>query len=252
MCVFLFTRRLTTTAYEVTALLLLIGRRILPRSPALRLVKDAGLGSQKMPLVLLQSRYGIVYHANYITYVQRAMERVFSAPGVRVHSLFSMKYRAAATLGEEIAVQGSLVSCDTEGKHSHWRFELTDAADQSRVFVSAEAIISWPGGVDLPAGMTIDPLSSAEPKATTQADAQLLQPLPEAFVDAPKTLEVIVWSDDLDGGGELSIRSVLNYFERIRTLSLGRGPDGELGLVRLHREGVSIVVREWSLALISC
>lgn len=165
-----------------------------------------------------------------------------------MHSLSSMKYRAAATLGEEIAVQGRLVSCDSEGEHSLWRFELTDAADQSRVFVSAEAIVSWPGGVALPPGATVRTSLSAETaRTTTQANTQLLQPLPEAFADTPKTLEVVVWSDDLDGGGELSIRSVLNYFERIRTLSLGRGHDGELGLMRLHREGVSVVVRGYRL-----
>lgn len=190
------------------------------------------------------SRYGIVYHANYITYAQRAIEHALDAPGVRVHSLSSMKYRAAATLGEEIAVLGILVSFDSEREHSRWRFELTDAADQSRVFVSTEAIISWSNAGALPPGARVHTLPSTEEAERTMApaDTQLLQPLPKAFADSPKALEVIVWSDDLDGGGELSIRSVLNYFERIRTLSLGRGPDGELGLVRLHREGVSVVV----------
>lgn len=198
------------------------------------------------------SRYGIVYHANYITYAKRAIEHALGAPGVRVHSLSSMKYRAAATLGEEIAVLGSLVSCDSEGEHSRWRFELTDAADQSRVFVSTEAILSWPSGAALPPGATVRTLPSAEgaKRTMTPANTQLLQPLPEAFAASPKALEVVVWSDDLDGGGELSIRSVLNYFERIRTLSLGRGPDGELGLVRLHREGVSVVVRVFRAASI--
>lgn len=78
----------------------------------------------------------------------------------------------------------------------------------------------------------------------SRADTQLLQPLPESFADSPKTLDVVAWSDDFEGGGggKLSTRAVLNYFERIRTLSLGQGPDGELGLVRLHREGISIVV----------
>lgn len=192
-------------------------------------------------------RYGIVYHANYITYARRAIEHALGASGVRVHRLSSMKYRAAATLGEEIAVQGILVSCDSKGEHSRWRFELTDAADESRVFVSAEAIVSWPGGAGLPPGAAVRTPSAEVEQTTKQADTQLLQPLPEAFADSPKTLEVIVWSDDLDGGGELSIRSVLNYFERIRTLSLGRGPDGELGLMRLHREGVSVVVRGFRL-----
>ncbi|CAM9937215.1 unnamed protein product [Ectocarpus fasciculatus] len=189
--------------------------------------------------------YRIVYHANYITYAQRAIEHAFGAPGARVHGLPIVKYRAAATLGEEIAVQGTLVSCDDDGGsgggRSRWRFELAAASDPSRVFVTAEATISWPGGAAMPPGVAESKLpSSAEPRTT---DAELLpQPLPEAFTDSPKTLKVVVWSDDLDGGGNLSIRAVLNYFERIRTLSLGRGQDGELGLMRLHREGVSVVV----------
>lgn len=84
------------------------------------------------------------------------------------------------------------------------------------------------------------------------ADTRLLQPLPDDYAQSPKSIEVVVWSDDLAGGegggrGGLSIRALLNYFERIRTLSLGRGPDGELGLRRLHREGVSVVVRDFFL-----
>ncbi|CAB1109740.1 unnamed protein product [Ectocarpus sp. CCAP 1310/34] len=188
--------------------------------------------------------YRIVYHANYVTYAQRAIEHAFGAPGVRVHSLPIVKYRAAATLGDEIAVQGTLVSCDDSssgGGRSRWRFELAAASDPSRVFVTAEATVSWPGGAAMPPGVAVIKLPrSAEP--TMSDDTELLQPLPEAFTDPPKALKVVVWSDDLDVGGNLSIRAVLNYFERIRTLSLGRGQDGELGLMRLHREGVSVVV----------
>lgn len=153
-----------------------------------------------------------------------------------------MKYRAAATLGEVVACDGNLVSSGQD-ERSRWRFELSDAANPSRVFVSAEAVVSWPGGVALPPGTTLKTPSTERP--TVQAETQLLEPLPEPFADSPKTLEVVVWSDDLDGGGELSIRALLNYFERIRTLSLGRGPDGELGLMRLHREGVSVVVSDF-------
>lgn len=153
-----------------------------------------------------------------------------------------MKYRAAATLGEVVACDGSLVARIDE-ERSRWRFDLTDAADPSRVFVSAEAVMSWPGDVALPPGTTVSIPPSGGPTATGPEETKLLQPLPEGFADSPKTLEVVVWSDDLDGGGELSIRALLNYFERIRTLSLGRGSEGELGLMRLHREGVSVVVR---------
>lgn len=180
-----------------------------------------------------------MYHANYVTYFKRAIEHACGASGVRVHAIHSMKYRAAATLGEVVSCTGNLVSSG-RGERSRWQFELYDAVDPSRVFVTAEAIVSWPGGTALPPGTTVG-APSAE-RTTSQADSQLLHPLPEAFADSPKTLEVIVWSDDLDGGGQLSIRALLNYFERIRTLSLGRGPDGEMGLMRLHREGVSVVV----------
>lgn len=196
--------------------------------------------------LLLQHRYGIVYHANYVTYFKRAIEDACGAPGIRVHTLHSMKYRAAATLGERVVCSGNLVSSD-EGERSRWRFELSDAADPSRVFVSAEAVVSWPGGVALPPGKKASP-PSAE-RTAAPADSRLLQPLPEAFADSPKTLEVVVWSDDLDGSGELSIRALLNYFERIRTLSLGRGPNGELGLMRLHREGVSVVVSDFDVSV---
>eukprot|EP00752_Nemacystus_decipiens_P001401 g1386.t1 len=184
--------------------------------------------------------YGIVYHANYVTYFKRAIEDACGAPGALIHALHSMKYRAAATLGEVVACTGNLLSSG-EGERSRWKFELSDAADPSRVFVSAEAVVSWPGGVALPPGTRVGAPSGE--RTTARAESQLLQPLPEAFADSRKSLEVVVWSDDLDGGGgELSIRAVLNYFERIRTLSLGSGPDGELGLMRLHREGVSVVV----------
>lgn len=188
------------------------------------------------------NRYGIVYHANYVTFFKRAIEDACGAPGARVHTLHSMKYRAAATIGEVVACTGNLLS-SSEGERSRWQFELSDAADSSRIFVSAEAVVSWPGGVALPPGTGVSPPNAEQTTALT--DHQLLQPLPEAFADSPKSLEVVVWSDDLDGGGELSIRALLNYFERIRTLSLGRGPDGELGLMRLHREGVSVVVRRF-------
>lgn len=182
-----------------------------------------------------------MYHANYVTYFKRAIEDACGAPGARIHALHSMKYRAAATIGEVVACTGILLS-SSEGERSRWKFELSDAADPSRVFVSAEAVVSWPEGVAVPPGARV---GAPSPERTTAlADSQLLQPLPEAFADSPKSLEVVVWSDDLDGGGELSIRALLNYFERIRTLSLGRGPDGELGLVRLHREGVSVVVSD--------
>lgn len=153
-----------------------------------------------------------------------------------------MKYRAAATIGEGIAVEGNLVSSDSDTGRSRWSFELSDVADPSRVFVSAEATVSWPGDLALPGGTTVNIPPIAEGRAA-QIKTRLLQPLPETFTDSRKTLEVVVWSDDLDGGGNLSIRALLNYFERIRTLSLGRGPGGELGLVRLHGEGVSVVVR---------
>ncbi|CAM9784829.1 unnamed protein product, partial [Hapterophycus canaliculatus] len=186
--------------------------------------------------------YRIVYHANYLTYARRAIEHAFDTPGVRVHSVHSMKYRAAATLGEEIAVKGSLVSSDGDSGRSRWHFELSDVADPSRVFVNAEATVSWPGDLALPARAMMATPPGAE-RRMSQTEMQLLQPLPVTFTDSPKTLEVVVWSDDLDSGGNLSIRALLNYFERIRTLSLGRGPDGELGLMRLHREGISVVVR---------
>lgn len=190
-------------------------------------------------LFLLSSRYGIVYHANYVTYFKRAIEDACGASGARIHTLRSMKYRAAAALGDVVACSGNFVS-SSEGESSRWQFELSDAANPSRVFVSAEAVVSWPEGMALPPGTT--PSAPSAERTAAPADSQLLQPLPEAFADSPKTLEVVVWSDDLDGSGELSIRALLNYFERIRTLSLGRGPDGELGLMRLHREGVSVVV----------
>lgn len=196
------------------------------------------------------NRYGIVYHANYVTYFKRAVEDACGASGARIHGLHAMKYRAAATLGEVIACTGYLLS-SCEGERSRWQFELSDAADPSRVFVSAEAVVSWPGEVTLPPGTTVSAPCAERTTAAPPADSQLLQPLPEMFADSPKTLEVVVWSDDLDGGGELSIRAVLNYFERIRTLSLGRGPDGELGLMRLHREGVSVVVSDFVVVSVS-
>lgn len=192
-----------------------------------------------------------MYHANYLTYARRAIEHAFGGPAARFHCIHAMKYRAAATLGETAIVEGSLVSCDTTHGRSRWRFKIS-AADPSRVFVSAEVTLSWPGEAEaLPhgwrappgAGLTLDN-TLVESRV---ADTQLLHPLPETFVDSPKILEVVVWSDDLEGtggeGGDLSVRALLNYFERIRTLSLGRDVDGELGLMRLHREGVSIVVR---------
>lgn len=216
-------------------------QRLLALAHGFRSFKFVCLTQPKLLRALLfhTRRYGIVYHANYVTYFKRAIEDACSASGVRIHALQSMKYRAAASLGEVVACSGDLVS-SVEGDCSRWRFELTDAADPSRVFVSAEATVSWPGGAALPPGTTVCPPSND--RTTAPAATQLLQPLPEPFADSPKTLEVVVWSDDLDGGGELSIRALLNYFERIRTLSLGRDPDGELGLMRLHREGVSVVV----------
>lgn len=190
-------------------------------------------------------RYGIVYHANYITYVLRAMERTFGVdtPAPYIHALHDMKYRAAATLGETVIVSGDLVSCDMAGGRSRWLFQVT-ATDPSRVFVSAEATISWPGVGALPVGVAQPPANPATPNEQQAEHTALLQPLPAAFGDLPKRLDVIVWNGDLDAhSGELTITAVLNYFERIRTLSLGRDPDsGELGLVRLHREGVSVVV----------
>lgn len=199
-------------------------------------------------------RYGIVYHANYLTYAQRAIERTFGGTAPRVHCLHGMKYRAAATLGEKVVVEGNLLSCDSADGCSRWRFHITAEEDPARVFVSAEATLSWPGVGMLPPGLSAP--REAE-LIDSRADTQLLQPLPEGFADSPKTLDVVVWSDDLEGrgGGKLSTRAVLNYFERIRTLSLGRGQDGELGLMRLHREGISIVVRRASfllLLIVSC
>lgn len=160
-----------------------------------------------------------------------------------------MKYRAAATAGENVIVEGNLLSFNSRESRSHWRFQIS-AADSTRVFVSAEVILSWPGGA-LPPGYSV--LANADTALSDQVgdcpvvNAGLLQPLPKEFADPMKSLGVVVWSDDLEGGSsiggeQLSIRAVLNYFERIRTLGLGRGADDELGLVRLHREGVSIVV----------
>lgn len=197
-----------------------------------------------------------MYYANYITYMKRAIERAFGTPVPRVHGIHDMKYRAAATLGEEAVVEGSLISCNPTQERSRWRFQVT-ADDPSRVFVAGEATLSWPATSDgpggpLPPGKVVpprmakvqddSPFSSCCEEATT-----LYQPLPETFIDSPKSLKITVWSDDLEHGvdeaGELSTRAVLNYFERIRTLSVGVEPDGELGLMRLHREGSSIVVR---------
>lgn len=191
-----------------------------------------------------------MYYANYITYVKRAIERAFGTPAPRVHGIHDMKYRAAATLGEKVVVEGSR-------ERSRWRFEVT-ANDPVRVFVAGEATLSWPAASDGPGG-AIPPGKVIPPRmATVQDDSPfsscceeattLFQPLPETFIDAPKSLEVTVWSDDLEHGvdeaGELSTRAVLNYFERIRTLCVGVEPDGKLGLMRLYREGSSIVVRE--------
>ena len=183
------------------------------------------------------------------------MEGTFGAAAPRVHSLHDMKFRAAATLGEEAVVEGSLVSCDPARERSRWRFQIT-SSDPSRLFVSGEATLSWPASADgaeesLPPGR-FEPPSAAmtrdgEARQGRDGETKPAQPLPEAFANTPETLEVTVWSDDLersdsDGVGELTIRAVLNYFERIRTLCVGREPDGELRLMRLHREGFSIVV----------
>lgn len=199
-----------------------------------------------------------MYYANYITYMKRAIERAFGTPAPRVHGIHDMKYRAAATLGEEAVVEGSLVFCNPAQERSRWRFQVT-ASDPSRVFVAGEATLSWPATSD-GLGGALPPGQDIPPRVTTVQDdspfspcceeaTTLFQPLPETFIDAPKSLEVTVWSDDLehsgvDDAGELSTRAVLNYFERIRTLCLGVEPDGEFGLMRLHREGFSIVVRE--------
>lgn len=136
-------------------------------------------------------RYGIVYHANYITYALRAMERTFGAgaPTPNVHALHHMKYRAAATLGETAVVSGTLVSCDLTSRRSRWRFQIT-AADPSRVFVHAEATMSWPGVGALPPGIRPPP---ADQGASVQlTDTRLLQPLPAAFQDSPKVLCLVV------------------------------------------------------------
>lgn len=166
-----------------------------------------------------------------------------------------MKYRAAATVGDELVIEGSLVAADNDLGRSRWRFLITAAADPSRVFVSAEVTLSWRGAagvLPLPprwsAPLSVGRGPGGKPvELLSVANTELLQPLPEEYTQSPKSMEVVVWSDDLEGGeggrGELSTRALLNYFERIRTLSLGRGPDGELGLRRLHREGVSVVVR---------
>lgn len=190
-----------------------------------------------------------MYHANYLTYTRRAIESAFGSPAARIHCLHHMKYRAAATLGETAIVEGSLISCDPDRGTSRWRFQIT-AADPSRVFVSGEATLSWSGVAGaLPPGQNL-PSSAGVMQASQASDTLLLYPSPDVLKDSPKTLQVVVWSDDLEGRGdgecELSIRAVLNYFERIRTLSLGRGSDGELGLTRLHSEGTSIVVRDYS------
>lgn len=180
--------------------------------------------------------------------MQRALERTFGAVA-RVHCLHHMKYRAAATIGDQTLVAGSLVTCDEASGRSRWRFDITDSVDSSRVFVSAEATLSWTGAGALPPGHSLKLPSTAakeievsREKGSKVATGLLRQPLPAGFSDSPKKLGVVVWTDDLDASGELTARAVINYFERVRTLSLGRGPDGELGLVRLHREGVSIVV----------
>ncbi|CAN0395531.1 unnamed protein product [Laminaria digitata] len=89
--------------------------------------------------------YGIVYLANYLTYALRAIEHAFGAPAARVHCLHGMKYRAAATVGDELLVEGNLVAVDSELGRSRWRFRITAAADPSRVFVSAEVTLSWLG-----------------------------------------------------------------------------------------------------------
>lgn len=172
------------------------------------------------------------------------MERTFGVSTLtpNIHALHDMKYRAAATLGEIVTVSGNLVSCDLASGRSRWCFKIT-ADDPSRVFVSAEATMSWPGVGALPPGIRSPP---ADQGVLAQlADTKLLQPLSVAFEDPPKCLDVVVWKGDMDAeGGELRVEAVLNYFERIRTLSLGRSVDsGELGLARLHREGVSVVVR---------
>ena len=94
-------------------------------------------------------RYGIVYHANYLTYALRAIESAFGAPAASVHCLHDMKYRAAATVGDELLVEGSLAAVDNELGRSRWRFQISAAADPSRVFVSAEVTLSWLGAAGM-------------------------------------------------------------------------------------------------------
>lgn len=172
--------------------------------------------------------------------MRRAVERAFGEPP-RFHGIHGMKYRAAATLGEQVLVTGSLVSCDAVRGRSRWQFAVT-SSDPSRVFISTEVTLSWPGEAALPRGYgAVNPVN--ELAIDGCAGTPSTESLPTEFCNQPKSLQVVAWSDDLDGG-RLCIHAALNFFERMRTLSLGRSEtDGELGLMRLYNEGISVVVR---------
>jgi len=188
--------------------------------------------------------YGLMYNGNYIRSYERALRRVayeikdFSNQRISIgllqynwHIICSTahKFKASPTLGGEYIIYGEKINRNDQAKDNeslreiwsmkmvHFTGDHTTKKQQEKVYNTAE--------------VTIATLSS--PSLFQQDLHSILKPLNYPVTQQDICVTEFAFIPDLDEfnlyardyrNNFLSLRSVLNFFERSRSLSLG-GPD---------------------------
>jgi 4-hydroxybenzoyl-CoA thioesterase/acyl-CoA thioester hydrolase len=206
--------------------------------------------------------YGIVYHANYLRFVERAAHVLlgrdacadaFTQQGavLGLRRVEGLRYNSAAVLGDLLSVTLVPTRIDDENGTIQLHASITRVSDNTPVWSCASAVLAF---TNTQAGRRVRwPLAKTEITGGFLT-AELMAvpalppppPLSAAGEDPPagSPLDIVLEADEMCAGGRLPLLGALRYFERQRSQAIG----GANRLKQLYDQGTSVVVARMNYA----
>lgn len=157
--------------------------------------------------------YGIMYNGNYLKHYARALESI--EKDVNIVGFETMRFSGSPSLGEAFVIRGNRTETS-----SRWNLRLESAKSKnSKEYNSVHGLFLGEG---------VFPTESVmEPPLDEYTSTNCLH------VNA-----YTIYKDEFEHNNHLSLATILNYFERPRSQSLG----GATGLSKLRDDGIIAVV----------
>jgi YbgC/YbaW family acyl-CoA thioester hydrolase len=206
--------------------------------------------------------YEIVYHANYLRFVERAAHVLLGRDAcadaftqqsavLGLRRVEGIRYNSAAVLGDLLSVTLVPTRIDDENGTIQLSASITRVSDNTLVWSCASAVLAFTNAQT--GGPVRWPLATSGTTGGFRT-AELMDvpavppppPLSAAGEEPPVglSLEVVLEAGEVCAGGRLPLLSALRYFERQRSQAIG----GADRLKQLYDQGTSVVMARMGYA----